>query len=577
MSKKTNSVPEQFLEQLAEKILSDETVAAAFRDFQRTAANLSDAITKKVTMNFVISALNKLSHDALTQRDSESARTKRKTTEPDWSKSSNESLRHAQIRRKKMGIKISDALNDELVKRFPGYNRETETFGNTPLSKLSDFRLRQIYWRTKKSGAPIDDELSTELARRFPSYNPTTRTFKRGRIAHPETKQRAERFAQMRDTSLRTILGRYKSSGTEIPSALDAELARRFSNYDTATHSFRRVSHKKSPQTTAPHCEKPTVVHLPMYCKATENGTFNLYTANQNSGFPILTGAVAPYDLCLFDSKTNFAIVRKKKDDNIFNLYVIDITNHTVVPFSKSGLTSVGYEPHLHKIYMSRASSRKFTAISDGDITEQVYSMPMNTPQIKARTTPSNTVIINKSGNEFRCNLMQVATSDNIARQNNLLHHILHNEPVTTPEIVRKNANAIQYQNITVTIKPIKTTLDGTYNDIYINGVKFIGNHVDTQIKLLCSNTILAIHGTIVNNPKYPEIPTWMVYDTNLRSRIPEYKQKHSQYNIYANGITNTSDGTAILELSNNAKVYLETGRMKKIAQMRRFVIDNQK
>ena len=231
MSKKTNSVPEQFLEQLAEKILSDETVAAAFRDFQRTAANLSDAITKKVTMNFVISA----SH------------AKRKTTEPDWSKSSNESLRHAQIRRKKMGIKISDALNDELVKRFPGYNRETETFGNTPLSKLSDFRLRQIYWRTKKSGAPIDDELSTELARRFPSYNPTTRTFKRGRIAHPETKQRAKRFAQMRDTSLRTILGRYKSSGTEIPSALDAELARRFSNYDTATHSFRRVSHKKPP------------------------------------------------------------------------------------------------------------------------------------------------------------------------------------------------------------------------------------------------------------------------------------------------------------------------------------------
>ena len=217
MSKKTNSVPEQFLEQLAEKILSDETVAAAFRDFQRTAANLSDAITKKVTMNFVISALNKLLHNALTQRDSESARTKRKTTEPDWSKSSNESLRHAQIRRKKMGIKIGDALNDELVKRFPGYSRETETFGNTPLSKLSDFRLRQIYWRTKKSGAPIDDELSTELARRFPSYNPTTRTFKRGRIAHPETKQRTERFAQMRDTSLRTILGRYKSAGKRNP------------------------------------------------------------------------------------------------------------------------------------------------------------------------------------------------------------------------------------------------------------------------------------------------------------------------------------------------------------------------
>ena len=47
MPKTTNSGSESFLEQLAEKILSDKTVAAAFRDFQRTAANLSDAIAKK--------------------------------------------------------------------------------------------------------------------------------------------------------------------------------------------------------------------------------------------------------------------------------------------------------------------------------------------------------------------------------------------------------------------------------------------------------------------------------------------------------------------------------------------------
>lgn len=52
MPKKTNSGSESFLEQLAEKILSDKTVATAFRDFQRTAANLSDAITKKNSNKF---------------------------------------------------------------------------------------------------------------------------------------------------------------------------------------------------------------------------------------------------------------------------------------------------------------------------------------------------------------------------------------------------------------------------------------------------------------------------------------------------------------------------------------------
>ena len=543
MPKKTNSGSESFLEQLAEKILSDKTVAAAFRDFQRTAANLSDAITKKIAINFVMGALNKLmsSNEISAQSDGKSVQTK--TSIPK--------------------IQPPKALGNKSV----------------PLSELPDIRLRQIYHQTKKSGTQIDNELNAELARRFPNYNPTTQIFKRGRIAN--TNQSKDRFAKMRDTSLRTILGRYKSSGKEIPAELNSELARRFSNYNTVTQSFHRVHHKKQSSVApvaTPHCEKSNVVHLPLYCKATRNGTFNLYTTNQNNGYPILTGASTPYDLCLFDDKTNIAIVRKKKGDNQFNLYVIDVNNHTVVPFSKYGLTSVGYEPHLHKIYMSQDSSRRFTIISDTDIIEQVYSMPMNTPQIKARTTLSNTVIINKSGNEVRCKLIQVATPDNMARQNNLLHHILHNdEPVITPETVRKNANAVQYQNITVTVKSIKTTLDGTYNDIYINGVKFIGNHVDTKIKLLCDNTVLAIHGTVVNNPKYPAIPTWMVYDANLRSRIPEYKQKFSQYNIYANGITNMSNGTAILELSNKAKVYLETERMKKIAQMRRFIIGNQK
>ena len=119
-------------------------------------------------------------------------------------------------------------------------------------------------------------------------------------------------------------------------------------------------------------------------------------------------------------------------------------------------------------------------------------------------------------------------------------------------------------------------TTGTTYNDIYVNGQKILHNHANTNIKLLCDDTVLAIGGNITNNNNFPARRIWMIYDTNMKSRVPMQRQSFSDYYIHAKGITLTPDFVK-LELSNKITVLLETERMKKIAGLRRFKLENER
>jgi len=130
---------------------------------------------------------------------------------------------------------------------------------------------------------------------------------------------------------------------------------------------------------------------------------------------------------------------------------------------------------------------------------------------------------------------------------------------------------------IHVHVQHLQSAPDGTtYNDIYVNGQKILHNHANTNIKLLCDDTVLAIGGNITNNNNFPARRIWMIYDTNMKSRVPMQRQSFSDYYIHAKGITLTPDFVK-LELSNRITVLLETERMKKIAGLRRFKLENER
>ncbi len=132
------------------------------------------------------------------------------------------------------------------------------------------------------------------------------------------------------------------------------------------------------------------------------------------------------------------------------------------------------------------------------------------------------------------------------------------------------------YQKIIVEIKPIKMTLEGAYNDVFINGRKILKNHINTEVQLFCEDTILGIHGIISGNKYYPESPIWLIYDTNIQQRPPEQKNIITKHNILVKKIYNYPEEIR-LELDNRAIVILKNEKMKKIAELRRFVLDKQK
>ena len=132
------------------------------------------------------------------------------------------------------------------------------------------------------------------------------------------------------------------------------------------------------------------------------------------------------------------------------------------------------------------------------------------------------------------------------------------------------------YQKIIVEIKPIKMTLEGAYNDVFINGRKILKNHINTEVQLFCEDTILGIHGIISGNKYYPEAPIWLIYDTNIQQRPPEQKNIITKHNILVKKIYNYPEEIR-LELDNRAIVILKNEKMKKIAELRRFVLDKQK
>ena len=132
------------------------------------------------------------------------------------------------------------------------------------------------------------------------------------------------------------------------------------------------------------------------------------------------------------------------------------------------------------------------------------------------------------------------------------------------------------YQKIIVEIKPIKMTLEGAYNDVFINGRKILKNHINTEVQIFCEDTILGIHGIISGNKYYPESPIWLIYDTNIQQRPPEQKNIITKHNILVKKIYNYPEEIR-LELDNRAIVILKNEKMKKIAELRRFVLDKQK
>jgi len=173
----------------------------------------------------------------------------------DWTKSSDNALRLAYSNRRRGGMAIEPELDAELARRFPGYDATTQTFvGNKrfkgaahpaiaamaaahkkPMTEWADVTLKHAYYKARRNGN-ISAELNAELSRRFPEYDATTQKFV---TKSPKTSTCKKSLADLTDNTLKTMYYKLRDKG--ISAELNEELARRFPAYDKKTRTFVRL------------------------------------------------------------------------------------------------------------------------------------------------------------------------------------------------------------------------------------------------------------------------------------------------------------------------------------------------
>lgn len=176
---------------------------------------------------------------------------KGKKTNKTWKLLSDKQLKNAFYYRKNKGYPITPELNAELTKRFSNYDIKTETFNKTlkafkpskNWSKCSNSYLKNTYYKIKKSGNTIPENLNIELAKRFPKYNPQNQTF-----IKDMNKRKKEKIVwdHLSIKQLNDAFRYRKKMGYPITPELNAELAKRFSNYDPQTQTLKKQKAKSN-------------------------------------------------------------------------------------------------------------------------------------------------------------------------------------------------------------------------------------------------------------------------------------------------------------------------------------------
>lgn len=552
---------EAFLTDLLQEVLKDKQVRDAIEKLRDNASELGTLVAKQISVHVINNVLTNVANQspAVAQSSVVSTKPTRGKRIIDWAKASDATLRGSFYYRKKRNLPIEPELSKMLVERFPGWDATTQTFTHAqPKQRLatkrqpidwasaSDVKLRSVFYYRKKRNLPIEPELAKMLAERFTGWNAETQTF---------TGTRTKRNKATKPTVKKSI----DTSGT-----------------------------KNTPNT------KEALV--PLFCTQVADGQFSLHFDNGTTTQRLLVRASKPYELCLFDIKTKYAVIRKIDRGGQAHLFIIDCNTGQLIPENKPEINFVRWDKGSHDLYaLKNMDSLRsgWHIMEHGRVAKPVF-ISHNAQTIRAIAINSDTVILDGDGSAHVGDTVALSDYDGISQQNSTIKKILFNglasaktqavdnppvnvEAPTNPQPVApvaKTGTGSDKQVLRIKIKPVRTTLQGTYNNITVNGRRILSNHVDTEIKLLADGEVLAIGGIVTDDKTVSETMQWRVYFADLTSAIPVMKQSYSGYNAHAKAVYQMPDGGLRIDMSNKCSVFAKADKIRKIANGRKFVLD---
>lgn len=448
-------------------------------------------------------------------------------------------------------------------------------------SQKSDVYLRNQYSYLHSNGKPLPQALHEELMARFPGYDPYTRTF-----GHKEKKHRAAKataqpvdYSKKNDVYLRSMYHFYTKKGKALPAGLHMELIKRFPGYNAENQTFGHARHVQKNRSQAKQklldaAGDKAFDMVPLFSNAMRSGNYTLLYRNQKM---LLTGASAPYALLLLDQKAGRAVVRKESKKYGYMLYIVDYAKGMIVSETKSGTKEIKVSPESGVLYTS-GNTMGFQyswAMPRYDIPQQIKNVPNNTLTLSADILMETTLVFDGKGNVGTCPILTLPDYNVLPRPV---------QPIITPglpkaKVATSAASVVDRTSsvLTASAVPTKSVLNGTICDIYVNGKLLEKNILNPQIETFLQGTLLGIHGASLQASGIPAPEKWYVYDTHLNVRPPVSRQ--NWLNKKEPDITKIQGNDKMVKLtrSNNSHILLELAREQKKANGRKFQIAAEK
>ncbi len=624
MKQKTTFNIKEYIKNISPDLLNNPDIRSAIEQLKNAATLLATQISQHITYNILQDTVLAVRPAPISGPAQQKNTRKTKSSSANWTNATKPALSSALFYRKKHNLPVEPELQQALAAAFPGYDPATHTIKKTftkravrttNWAKSSKQTLCAALGYRNRRNLPVEPELNDALVAAFPGYDPAlkkiTKRTRARRITNTDWSTKTRR-------QLQVAFYNHKHTNKPISAEFNNALVATFPNYDAEKQSFVRIKKQKKAQTPQKSASTPDLdaaqhndiqaqtpqksastpdkklqnAILPLYSKKTISGNYCLVFNDGTSERNLLTASKIPYELYFLDTKTKTAIVRKMSNKQNTVFYLLNYTSGKLFQDTATGVQHVAYTETTHDIYTKkhRDSSQYFLHLTrNGKTNEHVLQLPHDAKTLR----PGETIIIDDNGNITTHPLVILGSASEHQQQNEIIKKITTPASIPTSQTTETVAASITPEQpaqrtpsvpkkattntnlLSVTIKPVKTTLDGTYNDVFVNGKKILSNHFNTEIKLLMNDTILAIHGIVTDNHDLPQTPIWQVYGPDLRSRIALQKQKFSGYNIHAKYVTETANGLR-MELSNRCSCLLKTERLLKEAGQKRFVIQDE-
>ena len=345
------------------------------------------------------------------------------------------------------------------------------------------------------------------------------------------TKKRATNWRKSTDKTLRLMYYYYRKKGKNIPKGLNKELGRRFAGYDTVTQTFghKNIREKATMESTVAAATKRSASTTKRtdfsQSSDTQLRSLHNYYHKQNRQIPDALNAELKRRFARYDAATQTFGHKPAKAVVATKTSVASKPAHSA---NETTIVSISVKPQLDVVDRKQNAATKIERPAPSPIAKTTQPPPIPQTIKPAVVTPA----------------------------------------AAPAPVVRPQSKAPT--QLSVTLKPVKETLDGIYNDVYVNGTRILRNHVDTEIKTFLDGTILGIHGIVTTDANLPQRPIWMIFDTNLTANKWIGKDKFSGYSVYVSKLSEHPDMLR-LYASNRVQILLDFEKYKRLAAGRMF------